>query len=268
MRAFRRERHAHPKNARRGAQPVYAIGDVHGRYDLLHALLGELRRDALKRHPDDTILLIFCGDYVDRGPDSAKVLAALTWLQRSSAIEARFLEGNHEAMLKCFLERPADSGRWLAVDGRTTVRSYGVNLPDDMDYQKSASLTEVRNCLLDAMPTSHYQLLYDLELYLEVGDYAFAHAGVAPGIAMASQKREDLLWIRERFLDHPDPAKSVIVHGHTWHDDKARVLPHRIGIDTGAYETGVLSALYIADHYLEIIQATDVCFSNEYREQP
>jgi serine/threonine protein phosphatase 1 len=256
MISFRRERHAPANHARSGPQPIYAIGDIHGRYDLLHALLGEIRRDAIARHPGVTPLLVLCGDYIDRGLSSAKVIGALTWLQRSAALEVRLLEGNHEAMLMDFLESPTRLGRWLAVDGHTTIRSYGVSIPDDIDYQSARSLTMVRDGLLDAMPTSHYTLLRNLELYVEVGDYAFVHAGVAPGVALSSQKRDDLLWIRDGFLDHPRPAKSIIVHGHTWTDDKAVVLPHRICIDTGAYKTGVLTALHIADDVLDVIQAT------------
>lgn len=257
MISFRREAHAAQDGARGGAQPIYAIGDVHGRYDLLHALLGEIGRDAAERHAGVTPLLVLCGDYVDRGPASAEVIAALTWLQRSTAVEARLIEGNHEAMLLGFLDRPADHGRWLAVDGRRTVESYGVTLPEGIDYERAAALTSVRDSLLDAMPTSHFHLLQTLEPYVEAGDYAFVHAGVAPGVPLAAQTREDLLWIRESFLNHPHPSPSIIVHGHTWVDDRAQVLPHRIGIDTGAYRTGVLTALHIADDGLEIIQTIE-----------
>jgi serine/threonine protein phosphatase 1 len=257
MITFRRETHVASNGAQGGAQPIYAIGDVHGRYDLLRALLGEIGRDAAERHPGVRPMLVLCGDYVDRGPRSAEVLAALAWLQRSTAVEARLLEGNHEEMLLGFLEHPADYGRWLSVEGKVTVRSYGVFLPEHSDYEKPAFLISVRDSLLDVMPISHYHLLQNLELYVEAGDYAFVHAGVAPGVPLASQKRDDLLWIRDKFLDHPQPATSIIVHGHTWTDDRAQVLPHRIGIDTGAYETGVLTALHIAGNSLKIIQAIE-----------
>lgn len=257
MISFRRETHAASNGARGGAQPIYAIGDVHGRYDLLHALLGEIGRDAADVHPGVTPLLVLCGDYVDRGPSSAEVIAALTWLQRSTAVEARLLAGNHEAMLLDFLDRPAEHGGWLSVGGFETVRSYGVDLPATFDHKDPVALKSVRDSLLDVMPTSHYCLLQNLELYVEAGDYAFVHAGVAPGVALASQTRDDLLWIRGEFLDHPQPAKSIIVHGHTWTDDRAQVLPHRIGIDTGAYETGTLTALHIFGDRLDIIQTID-----------
>ena len=257
MIGFRRERHVPASGVRSGPQPLYAIGDVHGRYDLLHALLAEVNRDAAERYPGVTPLLILCGDYVDRGPASAEVLAALTWLLRSTAVEARLLEGNHEAMLRDFLEQPVRHGRWLAVGGAATLRSYGVALPDPPELDDPATLTALRDSLLDVMPTSHYHLLHRLELLVEVGDYAFVHAGIVPGVALHAQNRDDLLWIREEFLDHPKPAASVIVHGHTWTGDRPTLLPHRIGIDTGAYKTGVLTALHLCDNRAEIIQAVD-----------
>ena len=257
MIGFRRARHAPAEGVRAGTQPLYAIGDVHGRYDLLHALLAEIRRDAAERYPGVTPLLVLCGDYVDRGPASAEVLAALTWLLRSTAVEARLLEGNHEAMLRDFLERPVAHGRWLAVGGAATIRSYGVAMPDAAALEQPATLTALRDSLLDAMPTSHYHLLHRLELLVEVGDYAFVHAGVVPGVPLHAQRREDLLWIREEFLDHSRPSPSVIVHGHTWTTPHPTLLPHRIGIDTGAYKTGVLTALHLYDAHVEVIQAID-----------
>jgi serine/threonine protein phosphatase 1 len=252
---FRHEPHRPAAGARVGAQPLYAIGDVHGRYDLLHALLGEIRRDAAERYPDVTPLLVLCGDYVDRGPESAEVLAALTWLLRSTAVEARLLEGNHEAMLRAFIEQPTGHGRWLAVGGFETIRSYGVRMPDPADLDQPATLTALRDSLLDAMPTSHYHLLHRLELMVEVGSYAFVHAGVVPGVPLNAQRRDDLLWIRGDFLDHPKPATSVIVHGHTWTGERPTLLPQRIGIDTGAYKTGVLTALHLCEDRAQIIQA-------------
>lgn len=253
MIAFREERHDPPAGARAGPQPLYAIGDVHGCYDLLHAMLARIGSDAAERYPGVTPRLILCGDYVDRGPDSAKVLAALTWLTRSSAIEVTLLEGNHEAMLMRFLEQPAEHGRWLVHGGAETLRSYGITVPEDVTAP--LTLTGLRDSLLDAMPASHYTLLRTLSLIAEAGDYAFVHAGVAPGVSLRAQTRDDVLWIRGEFLDHAKPSTSIVVHGHSWADDRAIVLPHRIGIDTGAYDTGVLTAVHIADDRLDILQA-------------
>lgn len=251
MITIRRSTHAPPPNARAGGRALYAIGDVHGCYNLLQALLAEIMRDAVGLN--GTPLLIFCGDYVDRGPDSAKVLAALAWLLRSPAVSVRLLEGNHESVLRLFLEDPEDSGQWLDFGGRETLLSYGVDVPDAI--VPGETLIHLRDALLDAMPVSHHALLQQLEVSVRVGDYVFVHAGVRPGVPLERQKREDLLWIRGGFLDHPRPAAQPIVHGHTWTDDQPVILPHRIGIDTGAYETGVLTALRIGDDALEVIQA-------------
>ena len=198
-------------------------------------------------------MLILCGDYIDRGPASSKVLAALAWLMRSSAIDARFLEGNHEAMLRLFIEDPEDNKEWLDLGGRQTLESYGIFVPEAVEA--FGMLTALRDALLDAMPASHHMLLQRLEPMIQMGSYAFVHAGVKPGVPLARQVRDDLLWIRDEFLNHPRPASAVIVHGHTWHDDRPTMLPHRIGLDTGAYQTGVLTGLRIAEDAIEIIQA-------------
>lgn len=258
--AIRRTTHPVPAGARAGERPLYAIGDVHGCYDLLHALLGEIGRDAVERHPGVVPMLVMCGDYVDRGPASAQVLAALVWLMRSKAVDVRLLEGNHEAMLLAFLDQPTQHEPWLRFGGAATLRSYGLHVPDDRDEQM---LVGLRDDLLDVMPVAHHDLLNRLELIVEAGDYAFVHAGVVPGVPLRAQVREDLLWIREEFLDHPRPATSVIVHGHSWHDENPVVLPHRLGIDTGAYETGVLTAVRIGNEAIEIIQAVRGPMSTE-----
>ena len=253
MISFRRQVHRPPEGAHIGRRPLYAIGDVHGCYDLLHALLGQIARDAKERYSGTTPMLVLCGDYVDRGPESARVLAALAWLARASAVEARLLEGNHEAMLRMFIDCPGKHAKWLAFGGRQTLESYGVAVPETVETE--STLAELRDALLDVMPVSHHSLLQRLESMVQVGDYTFVHAGVRPGVPLKQQTHDDLLWIREEFLDHPRPATSVIVHGHTWLDNRPTIMPHRIGIDTGAYETGVLTGLRIANDAIETIQA-------------
>ncbi|MBY9064395.1 serine/threonine protein phosphatase [Sphingomonas yunnanensis] len=252
---MRHERHAAPAGARPGDRPLYAIGDIHGCYDHLHALLAWVARDAGERSPGVAPVLVLLGDYVDRGPDSAKVLAALAWLARSSAITARLLEGNHEAMFRLFMERPAMHGQWLRYGGSETLRSYGVAPPEHEEEADGGVLTALRDRLFDAMPVAHYRLLERLEPMVRVGDYTFVHAGVRPGVSLRAQERDDLLWIRDEFLDHPRPAETIVVHGHTWANERAVLLPYRIGLDTGAYETGVLSALRIDAEGLAIVQA-------------
>jgi serine/threonine protein phosphatase 1 len=247
------ERHDAPTRARASERPLYAIGDVHGCYDQFHALLAWVARDAAERVPGVAPVLVLLGDYVDRGPDSAKVLAALTWLARSSAIQARLLEGNHEAMFRLFMERPAAHARWLTYGGSETLRSYGITPPED--EPDAEALTALRDRLFDAMPVAHYRLLERLEPMVRIGDYTFVHAGVRPGVSLRAQQRDDLLWIRDDFLDHPRPAETIVVHGHTWTTDRPVLLPQRIGLDTGAYETGALTASRIDRDGLELVQA-------------
>ncbi|TCP31823.1 metallophosphoesterase [Sphingomonas sp. BK235] len=247
--ALRHATHDAPAGVRPGARPLYAIGDVHGHYDQLRALLAWVAQDATERSPGALPVLVLCGDYVDRGPDTRRVLAALVWLTRSSAIDVRLLEGNHEAMLRQFLDRPASNAAWLDYGGIETLRSYGV-AADARDDPAA-----LRDALLDAMPVSHHQLLLGLAPMERVGGYVFAHAGVRPGVALRDQVRDDLLWIRGDFLDHPRPAEAVVVHGHSWTDDRPVILPQRIGIDTGVYETGVLTAIRLDEDVIEVVQA-------------
>lgn len=230
---------------------IYAVGDVHGRYDLLKQLLGLIVEDCLARDPGRRPLLIFCGNYVDRGPDSAAVLEALIWLQHHGDIQARFLKGNHEAALMRYIDNPTDCADWLRLGGGETLRSYDVVLvPDDPE-----SCVRARDLLLRRMPSSHLHFLERLELMLVVGHYAFVHAGIKPGVKLRSQSEDDLLWIRKSFLDDDGPFEKIIVHGHGWTDGNPEILPHRIGLDTGAYATGVLTAVRLDGHEIGLVQA-------------
>lgn len=233
-------------------QLVYAVGDIHGCYDLLIPLLAQIvedcGKDVRKRRP----IVIFCGDYVDRGPDSAKVVEALIWLQKRADFEVRFLKGNHEQALLNFLERPEKGGPWITHGGAATLLSYGV-VPPAADADP-AQFVEARDRFLENMPSSHLHLLQHLEVMLSVGDYAFVHAGVRPGTDLERQTEDDLLWIRADFIDHEHAFEKIIVHGHTWASDWPDVQPHRIGIDTGAYATDVLTAIRLEDGDMAILQ--------------
>ena len=231
---------------------IYAVGDVHGRHDLLVALLALIVRDWQARAPGQRPLLVFCGDYVDRGPRSAEVIDALIALQGRDDMRTVFLKGNHEQALMRFLDDPTQSAKWLRVGGVETLASYGVRAPRPDD---PSACFQARDRLLERMPVSHRRFFEGLELMLVVGGYAFVHAGVRPGIDLAGQSEDDLLWIRQEFLDHGGPFEKVIVHGHSWIDDRAQHLPHRIGIDTGAFATGVLTAVRLDGQGVELIQA-------------
>lgn len=232
---------------------IYAIGDIHGCYDQLRRLLMQIASDAEVHAKGRTATLIFCGDYVDRGPGSRQVLEALCWLKRRRSFHLHFLKGNHEEVMLDYISAPAQTTAWLRFGGAETLRSYGV-MPPAPDAAPTAHLA-ARDDLLERLPVAHLRFLEDLELMIGVGDYAFVHAGVRPGVALARQAERDLLWIREGFLDTDAPHDRIIVHGHTWESDEPEVRPHRIGIDTGAYETGVLTALRIEDDRMTSLSA-------------
>jgi serine/threonine protein phosphatase 1 len=234
---------------------IYAVGDVHGRYDLLIDLVARIVRDAAARAQGRRPLAIFCGDYIDRGPDSARVMEALTWLQRREDIELRLLKGNHEQALMGFIEAPENGAAWLQYGGDATLASYGVRPPED--GADPLQMRAARDALLERMPSSHLRLIEQMELMFVIGDYAFVHAGVEPGVALSEQTEDSLLWIREAFIRDEGPFEKVIVHGHTWADSRPALLPHRIGLDTGAYATGVLTAVRFDGEDMAVLQVRD-----------
>jgi serine/threonine protein phosphatase 1 len=214
----------------------YAIGDVHGRADLLERLLDRLEREALE-YPARR-MAIFMGDYIDRGPQSRRVLDILA-SGRPFGFERRFLIGNHEQMMLRFLADPIGGRGWLGLGGATTLASYGVTPPtltaNAQELQHAAAL------LAERLPESHRLLLTSLERMIELGSYLFVHAGIAPGKALSQQTDSDLLWIREPFLTSKRALPLCVVHGHTpVHAPTAN--RQRIAVDTGAYATGLLTA--------------------------
>lgn len=234
---------------------VYAIGDVHGCYALLTALLEAIVEDVGPRVAGPPPLLLFIGDYVDRGPRSSHVITTLVWLSRQAAIEVEFLRGNHEVMLLDFLDRPHASLPWLRQDGLSTLRSYGVESSGDDAELLEAECAGLRDGLMDRMPASHLQFLRGLPIRRTCGDYVFVHAGLRPGVPLARQDDDDCLWIREEFLESEYRFEKIVVHGHSWSSDAPEITPYRIGIDTGAYSTGVLTAVRLEGSGVEFIQA-------------
>ncbi|WCT75241.1 metallophosphoesterase family protein [Sphingomonas naphthae] len=232
---------------------VYAVGDIHGRYDLLRQMLGLIVEDYGTQARGRRLTLILCGDYIDRGPESADVLEALVWLTRRPEFHVRLLKGNHEQGLLDFLDRPEDGGPWLRYGGTRTLASYRIDPP--APDAKAAKLVKARDALLDRMPASHLHLLGALELSVTIGDYLFVHAGIRPGVALADQAEDDLLWIRDEFLEKDMRHDHFVIHGHSWIDDQPSIRPHRIGIDTGAYATGVLTAVRLEDGSATILRA-------------
>ena len=217
---------------------IYAIGDIHGRADLLDQVL--LRIDAHQAaHPAFRPVEIFLGDYIDRGPGSREVLDRLS--ARSQARETVCLKGNHETFIEEFLNDPTFLSEWRHNGGFETLLSYGLMPSVQMDLAEQARLAATFGQVL---PLSHRLFLGGLRTSHTCGDYFFAHAGVRPGIPLAKQREEDLLWIREDFLLYEDDFSKIVVHGHTpVREPDIRL--NRINIDTGAYATGQLTCLML-----------------------
>ncbi|MDE2301275.1 MAG: serine/threonine protein phosphatase [Sphingomonadales bacterium] len=220
-------------------QRVYALGDIHGRADLFAKLIDAVEEDDARRNRADraaetTVVLL--GDLIDRGPDSAVVLAMAREWQRRRPV--RILMGNHEEMLLQSLDDTETLKTWLRYGGRETMLSFGV----DPQAYHAATYEEVQAMMARHIPPDVIDFLASFESQLLIGDYRFVHAGIRPGVPADEQKRSDLLWIREPFLSHGGDLGAIVVHGHTI-SEEAEFHPHRIGIDTGAFISGVLSAL-------------------------
>lgn len=220
---------------------VYAIGDIHGRADLLSRMRDIVSADLDKTRPDEA-LIVLLGDYVDRGPQSQAVLESLSVDPFPAPMVA--LLGNHEAMLLDFLYRPESGETWRKFGGIETVHSYGV---DVADFRTGQNLSAVSEQLRTAIPPRHIDFIQALPLSHAVGGYFFCHAGVRPGIPLDQQRPEDLLWIRDEFIGSEMPFGAVVVHGHT-PGEVPLVRENAIGIDTGAYITGKLSCVALAAH--------------------
>lgn len=216
---------------------VYAIGDVHGRIDLLDDLLERIADDHAARRPKRPVLILL-GDLVDRGPESASVIERAITLGRLDD-ETHIIAGNHEELFLSALDNDRDAMRvFVRAGGRETILSYGVteDVYDRTEFDDLASLMRTH------VPQDHVEFLNRLEDVVEIGDYAFVHAGIRPGIALADQRGAHLRWIRAEFLDYRGIHPKVIVHGHTI-TDTVDEQPNRIGIDTGAYASGRLTAI-------------------------
>jgi serine/threonine protein phosphatase 1 len=223
---------------------VYAVGDVHGRRDLLDRLLTWLIEDFNAAGPRVEGFLVLLGDYVDRGPDSKGVLDRLSTLALPQRLTPVLLRGNHEQMLTEALTDPERASVWGRLGGAATMLSYGV-LPPSFDGS-SEEWRQAAAALEGAIPIAHKRLLAGLRPSMEIGDYFFAHAGVNPSRPLHLQSETDLIWIRDKFLKHDKSFGKLVVHGHSIAAEPM-VTPYRLGVDTGAYATGVLTCARI-DH--------------------
>jgi len=238
---FRRSRSFTPPDRR-----VYAIGDIHGRKDLLERLVPQIAEHAGQRDYE----LIFLGDYVDRGPDSAGVVEYLLHSETLSGLDCTFLKGNHEATLIDFLDNPEVGPSWGSYGGLETLLSYGVQDVGLSRDETAWSQTSQR--FGEMLPDSHRAFYEGLDSFAVRGDYYFVHAGINPDKPVSAQTDADLLWIRDAFLGSSRQHEYMIVHGHTPEPE-----PHkdnrRIGLDTGAYQTGRLTAAAIDAEGVEFL---------------
>ncbi len=219
---------------------IYAIGDVHGRLDLLLVAEHRIRSDIQACGRPGLVVLL--GDYVDRGDSSAGVLSHLgdsveTGLRRIA------LCGNHEELFRRFLDDPLEHRQWLDMGGHETLHSYGLDGTALLERYREDS-AGFRRVLREAIPDEHRTLLETLPIALRIGGYIFVHAGIRPGVPLEEQTDEDLLWIREPFLTEGSGLPATVVHGHT-PSPEPTASPGRIGIDTRAYDTGRLTVLKV-----------------------
>ncbi len=229
----------HPKTP--AGQRLYAIGDIHGCVDLLCELIDSIIAYDTFRGPAESSTLIFLGDYIDRGPNSRGVIDVLISIA-SVMPSTVFLKGNHEALLETFLEDGNGFENWAVNGGVETLASYGISLASLNENWGNNS--RIRALAKAAIPEAHLAFLRNLKLYETFGDYFFVHAGVMPGIPLDRQSEDHLLWIREPFLSHKGDFGKMIVHGHTPIPEPEK-RPNRIGIDTGAFFTGKLTAVVL-----------------------
>ena len=227
----------------------YVIGDIHGRCDLLDQLIEAIERDdAASGAADSTVILL--GDLIDRGPESARVVeTARKWGKRR---RVHCIAGNHEEMfLESFTDREM-LRHFLKHGGRETVLSYGIK----KKRYNELSLKELQAELHKLVPAEHRNFLAAMEDIMIAGDYVFVHAGIDPKRSIEDQKSSDMRWIRDRFLKHREPLSHVVVHGHTIFEDVEHT-DYRIGIDTGAFRTGNLTALVLENDERRLIRALE-----------
>ena len=225
---------------------IYAIGDVHGRADLLAQMFAAIDA-SLVSHPVKRPIQILLGDYIDRGPNSREVIDTLIARRRRHTMV--YLRGNHESLATQFLREPSVLTEWKKVGGLNTLLSYGItsSARDDPKQQH-----EIAAAFRHKLPPNHRAFMQSLPLSFTCGDFFFTHAGVRPGVPLAEQRERDLLWIREDFLLCEEDFGKVIVHGHT-PAKEPDVRPNRINIDTGAFTTGRLTCLVLQGDQMFVI---------------
>lgn len=227
---------------------VYAIGDIHGCAALLDLLHRSIEADATgypgQKH------VVYLGDFMDRGPDSKGVLDRLMH-RVPRGFRAHYIKGNHDQAALDFLDHPETYRVWRSFGAGDTLLSYGVRPPL---YESEDQMIAARDAFRHALPPEHLAFLQRLQLMVTIGDYAFVHAGVRPGVPLERQTEQDLLWIRDEFLFSSASHEKTVVHGHTPLPSPVRTV-NRISVDTGAYATGVLTAAVLEGKGCRFLQA-------------
>lgn len=234
-----------PLAGRRPAIPeglrIYAVGDVHGRLDLLREIEAQIDSDAGSA-TGKRVIQVMLGDYIDRGPDSYGVIAHL--IERRRERELVTLRGNHEDYTLGIRHAPDLVLRWCRFGGVETLASYGIDVAEFDEVEEDLACRQIVQRFFATQPADHAAFIAKAPLTWRCGDYLFVHAGIRPGIPLSKQSEQDMLWIRHEFLDSDEDFGFVVVHGHT--PTTAPVIrPNRIGIDTRAYETGQLTCLVL-----------------------
>ncbi len=215
---------------------IYAIGDIHGRADCLTDLLAKIEAEIARDRPADW-RVVYLGDYVDRGPESARVLETL-----AARVEADprniALEGNHDKVFAGFLADPTNWHQFADFDGAATARSYGVQI----DFRDDRTVLRGQRELLAVVPQTHLAFLNGLRLSVNFGDFFFCHAGIRPGVPLDRQVEHDLIWIRGEFLDHRGLHPKLVIHAHT-PNHEPEILANRVNLDTCAFATGRLTSM-------------------------
>jgi serine/threonine protein phosphatase 1 len=231
-----------PKNQR-----VYCIGDIHGQADLLAQLHEMIMTDAEQFAGKKTI--VYLGDYVDRGDQSRQVIDTLV-NQPLAGFECVYLKGNHEQAMLDFIQYPGAAASWISFGGREALLSYGIPL---LHIPSNSDIEELSRKLDEKLPDSHRDFMTNTLNSWQYGSYYFVHAGIRPGVPLENQNKEDQLWIRDDFLNSTEDHGAIVVHGHSIKPEPD-VRPNRIGIDTGAFSTGVLTCLVLENDTQRFLQ--------------
>jgi len=241
---------AHDPPALPDGERAYVVGDIHGRADLLDQIHTRITEDRESAPPGARTSIVYLGDYIDRGADSRGVIERLIAHPLPAEMVVH-LAGNHEQAMLEFLDGASDGYAWLAFGGHETVVSYGIRLLSAQPAK--ARMAKLREELAQAVPEAHVRFLRSLALTHRIGDFLFVHAGVRPGRSLENQEKQDLLWIREPFLNCDRWLGRMIVHGHTV-VDKPEIRANRICIDTGAYFSNRLTCLVVEGNQFRFLE--------------